>query len=123
MAAETLQQIKDAYKGVTNIFHATFAIRDYLLYRIYEAVYSSGTEGGIQESLSSVTWDSNVINTIVQAGARVVTFETNADFTGTINGTTRLPNRAYTFRANYNNTLPDIVVIVSTGSVNVDVQN
>lgn len=120
----TLAQIRAAYGlAVKNgdVFQ-TFAIRDYFLYLIYENTFSSSSGGGQTETLTSETWNNASIDTTIEAGATCVTFETSEDFSGSINGITRQPSRSYTFRANHNNTLSAIVVVVNNGTINADSQ-
>lgn len=121
----TLAQIKSAWQAVIaagNAFNQ-FPLRDYLLFRIYENTYNPTPSGGtLEETLTSVEYDNTSISSTIAAGAFCVTIETSEDFDGSINGITRNPSRAYTYRANYNHTLPQIPIIVLAGTVKVDIQ-
>lgn len=78
---------------------------------------------GYQETLTSYLWDNTSETTTVAAGARCVTFQLSDDFVGSINNIARTGPIAITFRANANDTLPVIGVIVTGGSVIVDIQS
>lgn len=120
MAALTLTQLKTAYQGAiaSTTIGQTFAIRDYLLYRIYENTYTAAN--GVAETLTSTTVTTGAASPV--NACKCVTFETSEEFVGTINGTTRQPSRSYTFRANGNDTLPTIPYTCTAGSINIDVQ-
>lgn len=124
MAALTLTQLKTAYQSAisSTTIGQTFAIRDYLLYRIYENTYTSGGGSGVTETFTSQVYSDIVSPLVIAAGSVCVTIETDADFAGTINGIARQPSRSYMFRANYNSELPSFTVAPSSGSVNVDIQ-
>lgn len=117
----TLSQIKEAYQAAisNSTIGVTFAIRDYLLYRIYENTYSGSSGGGTAESINSVVATSNGS---VSAGGTCVMMETSEDFVGNINGVARRASQSYTFRANYNNYLPAISYTISAGSITIDRQ-
>jgi len=55
----------------------------------------------------------------VTAGYKSVTFETSSDFVGTIDGITANANMIYPISAGWNNTLPQIVFTVTSGSVRI----
>lgn len=114
----TLQQIKTAYGASSSVNHNTFAIRDYILYLIYENTFGSGS--GTAETLTSSNVTSGAASPV--PACKCVTFETSEDFAGTINGITRQPSRAYTFRANGNDTLQTIPYTCTAGSINIDIQ-
>jgi len=124
MAALTLTQLKTAYQGAisSTTIGQTFAIRDYILYRIYENTYTSAN--GVSETLTSFSEVSGATPSAspIAAGCKCITFETSEDFSGTINGMVRQPSRSYTFRANGNDTLPAIAFVVTTGTIYIDKQ-
>lgn len=74
---------------------------------------------GVVETVTSTT---ETASGTIAAGAKVVTFETSEDFVGSILTTTRQPSRAYTFRANGEDTLSAIVYVITSGSMNIDKQ-
>lgn len=114
----TLAQIKTAYQAAA-VNKSTWAIRDYILYLIYENTYLSSSGGGGEEVVSSITAS---VSGNVTAGSVCISFETSEDFEGTINGIARSSSRFYTIRANYNSTLPAIAYTIVSGSINIDKQ-
>lgn len=91
-----------------------------MLELIRTAVVSSG---GGSASTEVITSGNVSISGTIAVGFRKVTFETSEDFTGSINGMTRQPSRAYTFEPHVNdNTLPAIPYVITSGNINIDKQ-
>jgi len=74
-----------------------------------------------KQSREEVTIDSDIVSAdgSVPAGAYVVTFVTDENFAGTINGKARQPNMSYTFDAKGNKT-PAIPYTISAGNITID---
>ena len=74
-----------------------------------------------QRTWTSEQWDTTTVVTTVAAGSRTVMFETSEDFSGSINGITRLPSRSYTFSVLQNDDTQDaIACVITVGTLNVD---
>ena len=105
-----------AANGTVVVKQGTVSVTGGTITAISTGTINSITSGSVALAMTSST--TNASGTVT-AGAKSIMFETSSDFAGTIDGVTANANMVYPLSAGWNNSLPQIVYTVTSGSLRI----